>query len=89
MKIELKKISIKDVLFSAFPLAVFGVMLLTAVLEVFKPEASITVSYLMGLVLFAVQGTIIFLVSAVLFIFVYNFLCSLGIRGVRIDVEDK
>lgn len=89
MKVEIKKVAIKDVLFSVFPLAVFIVMLLTAFLEVFKPEASITVSYLMGLVMFAIQGTIIFLVSTVVFLAVYNFLCALGIRGVRVDLEDK
>ncbi|MBR2082093.1 MAG: hypothetical protein IJ876_03665 [Elusimicrobiaceae bacterium] len=89
MKVEIKKVPIKDVLFSVFPLAVFVVMLMTAFLEVFKPEASITASYLMGLVMFAIQGTIIFLVSAVVFLLVYNFLCTLGIRGVRVELEDK
>ena len=89
MKVEIKKVCIKDVLFSVFPLAVFAVMLLTAFLEVFKPEASITASYLMGLVMFAIQGTVIFLVGAVVFLAVYNFLCALGIRGVRVDLEDK
>ena len=89
MKVEIKKVAIKDVLFSVFPLAVFVVMLLTAFLEVFKPEASMTASYLMGLVMFAIQGTIIFLVSTVVFLAVYNFLCTLGIRGVRVELEDK
>lgn len=89
MKVEIKKISIKDVFFSVFPLAVFVLMLMTACLEVFKPEASLTVSYLMGLVMFAIQGTILFLVSTVVFLFVYNFLCSLGVRGVRVELEDK
>ena len=89
MKVEIKKVSIKDVLFSVFPLAVFVLMLVTAGLEVFKPEATLTVSYLMGLVMFAIQGTILFLVSTVVFVWVYNFLCALGIRGVRVELEDK
>lgn len=89
MKVEIKKVSVKDVLFSAFPLAVFVIMLVTACLEVFKPEATLTVSYLMGLVMFAIQGTILFLVSTVIFLWVYNFLCALGIRGVRAELEDK
>ncbi|MBQ3667582.1 MAG: hypothetical protein II913_05965 [Elusimicrobiaceae bacterium] len=89
MKVEIKKISIKDVLFSVFPLAVFVLMLMTACLEVFKPEATLTVSYLMGLVMFAIQGTILFLVSVIVFLFVYNFLCSLGVRGIRVELEDK
>lgn len=89
MKVEIKKVSIKDVLFSVFPLAAFVVVLLTACLEVFKPEASLTVSYLMGLIMYAIQGTILFLVSTVVFLLVYNFLCTLGIRGVRVELEDK
>ncbi|MBP5429661.1 MAG: hypothetical protein J6Y25_02060 [Elusimicrobiaceae bacterium] len=89
MKVEIKKVSIKDVLFSAFPLAVFVVMLLTAVFEVFKPEATLTVSYVMGLVMYAISATILFLVSSVVLLFAYNFLCSLGVRGVRVDLEDK
>ena len=51
MKVEIKKISIKDVFFSVFPLAVFVLMLMI--------------------------------------LFVYNFLCSLGVRGVRVELEDK
>ena len=89
MKVEIKKIAIKDVFFSVFPLAVFVLMLMTACLEVFKPEATFTVSYLMGLVMFAIQGTILFLVSTAVFLLVYNFLCTLGIRGVRVELEDK
>ena len=89
MKVEIKKVAVKDVLFSVFPLAVFVIMLLTACLEMFKPEATLTVSYLMGLVLYAIQGTLIFLVSTVVFVAVYNFLCALGIRGVRVELEDK
>ena len=89
MKVEIKKIAVKDVLFSGLPLAVFAVMLVTAVLEIFKPGASLTVSYVMGLIMYAIEGTILFLVSAVVALWVYNFLCALGIRGVRVDLEDK
>lgn len=89
MKVEIKKVSVKNVLFSAFPLAVFVLMLITACLEVFKPEATLTVSYLMGLVMYAIQGTILFLVCSVVFLWVYNFLCALGIKGVQVELEDK
>ena len=89
MKIEIKKVAVRDVLFSAFPLAVFAVMLLTAIVEIFKPEAEITASYIAGLLLFAVTGTLLFLISAAIFLWMYNFLCGLGVRGVRVDVEDK
>lgn len=89
MKIEIKKIAVKDVFFSAFPLAVFGVLLLTAIVEIFKPEATVSASYIFELLLFSVTGTLLFLVSAAVFLWIYNFLCGLGVRGVRVDLEDK
>lgn len=89
MKVEIKKIAIKDILFSVFPLAIFVLMLVSAALEVFKPEATLTVSYLMGLVMYAIQSTILCLVSTVIFVWVYNLLGALGIRGVRVELEDK
>jgi len=72
-----------------FPLAVFVVMLVSAFMEMFNPDASLTLAYVMGLVLHAIQGTILGLVSAVFFIGAYNLLCALGIRGVQVELEDK
>ena len=89
MKIEIKKVAVKNVLFSAFPLAVFAIMLLTAIVEIFKPEATVSASYIAGLLLYSVTGTLLFLVSAALFLWAYNFLCSLGIRGIQVELEDK
>ena len=89
MKVEIKKISVLPVLFSVFPLAVFVVMLLSAFMELFSPEASLNVAYLMGLIMRAIQGTILSLISVVVFLLVYNVLCALGIRGIQVDLEDK
>ena len=89
MKIEIKKINLSTVLFSVFPLAVFVVMLLSACVEIFNPEAVISFAYIMGLIMRAIQGTLIALVSAVFFVLAYNAFCALGIRGVRVDLEDK
>lgn len=89
MKIEIKKIGITSLLFSVFPVAVFVVMLLGAGLEMFSPEASFNLTYMMQLIIRAIQETIIFLISAVLFLWVYNLLCAIGIRGVRVELEDK
>ena len=68
MKIEIKKINLSTVLFSVFPLAVCVVMLLSAFVEIFNPEATISFAYVMGLVMRAIQGTLIALVSAVFFV---------------------
>ena len=89
MKIGIKKINLSTVLFSVFPLAVFVVMLLSACVEIFNPEAAISFAYIMGLIMRAIQGTLIALVSAVFFVLAYNAFCALGIRGVRVDLEDK
>lgn len=89
MKVEIKKIGISSLLFSVFPLAVFVVMLVSAFMEVFNPEASINMAYVMGLIMRAIQGTLLVLVSSVFFLLAYNVLCAVGIRGVRVELEDK
>ena len=89
MKVEIKKISIRTVLFSVFPLAVFVVMLAGAFFELFSPDAVLNLDYFIGLVLRAIQSTILFLVSTVIFLLAYNLLCVLGIRGVHVTLEDR
>lgn len=89
MKVEIKKISISSLLFSVFPLAVFVVMLVSAFMEVFNPEATINMAYVMGLIMRAIQGTLLVLVSSVFFLLAYNLLCAVGIRGVHVELEDK
>jgi len=89
MKLEIKKIKITSLLFSVFPVAVFAVMFLGSFMDMFNPEASINLTYMVQLTIRAIQETILFLVSAVVFLWVYNLLCALGIRGVRVELEDK
>ena len=89
MKVEIKKIGILPVLFSVFPLAVFVVMLLGAFMELFSPEASLNMAYFVGLIMRAIEGTILSLISVVAFLLVYNGLCALGIRGIHVELEDK
>ena len=89
MKVEIKKIGIGNVIFSAFPVAVFVVMLITALMELFNPAGTVGLDYLMSLVMRAIQGTLLTLVSVVFFLLAYNILCAVGIRGVRVELEDK
>ena len=63
MRVEIKKIGISTVLFSVFPLAVFVVMLLSAFMEIFNPDVTVSMAYIMGLVMRAIQSTLLFLVS--------------------------
>lgn len=78
-----------SLLFSVYPLAVFVVMMLGAFLQLFSPEASLNWTYILRLIMFAVQSTILFLAGTVLFVFVYNLFCTLGIGGVCLDLKDK
>lgn len=89
MRVEIKKIGISNVVFSAFPVAVFVVMLITALLELFNPDGAITLDYIMTLIMRSIQGTLLALVSVVFFLLAYNILCAVGIRGVRVELEDK
>ena len=89
MKVEIKKVPVLPVLFSVFPLAVFVVMLIAALLEIFNPDVVFNMGYVISLILRAIQGTILCLVSAVFFLLTYNALCALGIRGVQVELEDK
>jgi hypothetical protein len=89
MKVEIKKVGISSLLFSVFPLAVFVVMLFTAFMEVFSPDATVNLTYVMSLIMRAIQGTLLFLVGAIFFLLAYNLLCAIGIRGVQVHLEDK
>lgn len=89
MRVEIRKIGIRSLLFSAFPVAVFVVMLVSAFMAVFSPDATINAEYILSLVMQAIQGTVLMLVSAVFFLLAYNVLCGIGVRGVRVDLEDR
>ena len=55
----------------------------------FGPDSSFTVSFLMSMIMTAILNTLLFLVYTVVFLGVYNILCGIGIRGIRIVLEDK
>jgi len=68
---------------------VFIIMLISAFLEVFSPDATINLTYIMSLIMHAIQGTLLFLVTTVFFVLAYNLLAAIGIRGIHIELEDK
>ncbi|MBO7238111.1 MAG: hypothetical protein J6U96_02320 [Elusimicrobiaceae bacterium] len=89
MKVELKKIGILNVFFSAFPVAVFVVMLVSGILDIFSPDTTFNVAFVMSMVMQAILNTLLFLVFTAIFLFVYNVLCGIGIRPVTIELQDK
>ena len=89
MKVEIKKIGIMNVIFSVFPVAIFVIMLVSGILGMFTPDTPFTISFFMNMIMSAILNTLLFLVYTVVFLFAYNVLCGIGIRGVCIHLEDK
>jgi len=89
MKIAIKKIGVLNVIFSAFPVAVFVVMLISGILGIFNPDMSFSVQFLMNMVMQAILNTLLFLVFTVAFLWIYNLLCAIGVRAVTVELEDK
>ncbi len=89
MKIAIKKIGILNVIFSAFTVAVFVVMLGNGIFEAFSPDVTFNVQFLMNMIMQAILNTLVFLVFTAVFLFIYNTLVSLGVRAVTVELEDK
>ena len=89
MKVEIKRIGILNVIFSVFPVAVFVVMLMGGIVDIFAPDTVFNMSFLMNMIMQAILNTLLFLVFTVVFLLVYNVLSSIGIRAVTIELEDK
>ena len=89
MKVEIKKIGVFSVIFSVFPVAVLVVMLISCILGAFSPDTSLNVAFFMSMLMQAILNTLLFLVLVVFFLFAYNFLTGIGIRGVTVHLEEK
>ncbi|ACC98751.1 hypothetical protein Emin_1201 [Elusimicrobium minutum Pei191] len=89
MRIEIKKISIMSLLFSALPVAVFSIMLIGSFLDMFAPTGDSFVNALVSSLFRAIVNTLIVLVCTLIGAFVYNLLCAIGLKGIKLDLEDK
>ena len=89
MRIEIKKISIASLLTSAFPVAVFVIMVIASLSLIFQPSDSPFFNVLMQAVFLAIVKTLIILICTVVGAFVYNLLCAVGMKGLKLDLEDK
>ncbi len=85
MKVEIKRIGILNVIFSVFPVAVFVVMLISSIVNMFSPDVTFNLSFLMNMIMSAIISTLLFLVFTVFFLLAYNILCGIGIRGVCVE----
>ena len=88
MKLELKNISLTSVVFSAYPLIVFVFSLLNSVFAAdVVPEYGI-IERVMQVILWALAQTMVLLIISLVVAFVYNLLCSFGVKGIRFEIEE-
>ena len=88
--LEIKRISLKSLVFSAYPLVVFVFILLSSYFELgdlIDPEAGFfaTATQVM---LFSLIRTAVIVLFSVLAAFLYNLLSSFGMKGVRISLTE-
>ena len=65
------------------------VMLINGIISIFSPEVTFSVTFLMTMIMQAILNTLLFLILTAVFLWTYNFLGSLGIRVVTVELEDK
>ena len=88
MKIEIKNISLKSIVLSAFPLLVFALCLVNYVLQITSmPDLSLMDKFLQ-IVLWALVDTLVYLLLFVIAAFVYNLFCSFGMKGLTFTIEE-
>lgn len=88
MKIEIKNISIKSIILSAFPLLVFAFCLVNYVLQLATLPDLKFLDKIVQIILWTLTDTLIWLGFIVVAVSVYNLFCSFGIRGLTFTVEE-
>lgn len=88
MKIEIKNISLKSIILSAFPLLVFAFCLVNYVTQLASLPDLNLLEKIVQVILWTLTDTLIWLVFIVVAVFTYNLFCSFGIRGLTFTVEE-
>ncbi len=88
MKLEIKNISLRSVIFSVYPLIVFAISLLNAVFAAEAIGEYGIMERVMQVVLWSLAETMVILVTTLVVAFVYNLLCSFGVKGLRFEIEE-
>lgn len=88
MKIEIRNISLKSIILSAFPLLVFVLCLVNYVLQVSSMPDMSLMQQILQIILWTLVDTMVYLVLIVISAFVYNLFCSFGMRGLTFTVEE-
>ncbi len=88
MKLEIKNISLKSVVFSVYPLVVFTLSLVSALFSIGDLSDYTFLQKIMQLVLWTLAQTLSIVVVSLVLIFIYNLFCSFGMKGIRFDIEE-
>lgn len=88
MKLEIKNINLGSVVFSVYPLVLFVLSFLNAVFAIGDLSDYTLMQKIMQIVLWTLAQTLTLTVVSLALAFVYNLLCSFGIKGIRFDIEE-
>lgn len=88
MKLEIKNINLVSVVLSVYPLVLFVLSFLNAVFAIGDLSDYTLMQKIMQIVLWTLAQTLTLTVVSLALVFVYNLLCSFGIRGIRFDIEE-
>ena len=94
MKLEVRKIDIKSIVFSALPLTIFCLAILGGIITFFvidNPQYAVMSIFhkIVSVALYALVYVIISIAFSVFAVFLYNFFGAvLGLRGITLDIED-
>ena len=88
-KLEIKKISLKSLVFSVYPFVVFVFSLLTALWlgDIVVPGEGFF-SAMTSVLLYSLFTTLAILLYSVLAAFIYNMLVNLGVKGIKISLAE-
>lgn len=89
MKVELKKMRVSSVVFSAYPLALFAIGVIYAVINAMYEMYATVSAMLTNILLMSVAYMFMLVVATLFFVLAYNLLISLGVRGFVFDLADK
>jgi len=89
MKLEIRKINLPSLALSAYPLVLFALAAVRAVILPYdmSPEATLMQSVLQ-VILQVLMETAAMLFISVVIAFIYNLFCSFGIKGIRFDIAE-
>lgn len=88
MKIEIKNISLRSIILSAFPLLIFALCLVNYILQVASFPGLSLVESILQIILSTLIDTMVYLIIIVIAAFVYNLFCSFGIKGLTFTLEE-